>query len=119
MLVNKNEKTSGKKDQVYTFRLNTGEEVVAKVVDETLSSYFVTKPSILMMQEQSPGNIGIGLQPAMFSIDINSSSSVELIKSSVSFVAKTNTQIRDAYIQATSGIKMAGMDALNALKGND
>jgi hypothetical protein len=86
-----------KKNTVYTFKLNSGEELIAKVLDTDNDNFIIEHPVSC-----APGPQGMGLIPSMFTNDPQLS--VALNSSSVSLFAETETSIRDKYREATTGI---------------
>lgn len=90
--------------QTYTFKLNSGEELVAKVVkfdsDQTMSYYLVNDPVSI---GPSP-NGGLGLVPSMFTY--NNRENVRLNTSSIALVAETDDSVKTKYIEAVTGIKV-------------
>lgn len=86
--------------KVYTFKLNSGEEVVAKYTSECVSNYIaVTDPVSI-----APGPQGIGLVPSMFTSD--PSQSVTINTNSISMYCETEDSVKMKYIEATTGIKI-------------
>lgn len=84
-------------DDVVTFKLVTGEEVIARLQEETDTAYVVTKPMALAMGAQ-----GVGLVPAAFSAELNT---VKFQKSHVILAALTRKEIIGNYIEGTTGIQ--------------
>lgn len=86
--------------QIYTFKLNSGEELIAKVIDEPKDGLItITEPVSI-----APGQKGLQMIPSMFTA--NPGSDVTLNTHSVSFYADTEDSIKDKYIEATTGIKL-------------
>lgn len=86
---------------VVSFKLTTGEEIVARFQSETLTDYVISKPASLTQTPQ--GNIA--LMPTVFSGDLNSS--VTLQKKIVAMVTNTSKKFSDEYIRATTNIQPA------------
>jgi len=80
-----------------SFKLSSGEELVARLEEETVTSYKLHKPMVLIMQQE-----GLGLAPFMFSVSPDAK--FTLTASSVSCIAKTQTEIAKQYTSTTSGI---------------
>ena len=82
----------------YTFKLTTGEEIVAKLITENDNVYVVTFPVMII-----PGERGIQMMPYCFSgitdVDVN------LNKHAVVMVADVREDINSSYVEATTGIK--------------
>ena len=86
--------------EVITIKLVSGEEVIAKLVEETATHYKLNRPMVLTMAQQ-----GIGMVPYLFTVNPNKD--VKLNHSTVTIVEATDKEFADAYIQQTTGIKLA------------
>lgn len=86
--------------QTYSFKLNSGEELVAKLLKIEEGSYIISDPVSI---GPAP-NGGLGLVPSMFTI--NMQSNVRLNTNSVALVADTDESVKTKYIEATTGIKV-------------
>ena len=91
--------TPYKEGDTVSFKLSSGEEVVARLEKEDNKSYTLKKPMVLIAQQQ-----GLGLAPFMFSVSPDSK--FVLQANSVSCVAKTEEEISKQYMSQTSGIAM-------------
>ena len=86
--------------KVYTFKLNSGEEVVAKYSSEVTGDYInVTEPVSI-----APGPQGMGLVPSLFTSEPKAS--VRLNTNSVALVGITDDTVKMKYLEATTGIKV-------------
>lgn len=85
--------------RVYTFKLNSGEELIAKVTMDGGEFYEIENPVSV-----APGPQGMGLVPSLFTADL--ASAIVLNRSSVSLYALTDDNVRMKYIEATTGIKV-------------
>lgn len=85
--------------EVYTFKLNSGEEVVAKIMDIDEGKHQITISNPVSI---APNQKGIGLMPSMFTSDPDSN--VKLNTNSVSIIAPTEDSVKLKYIEATTGI---------------
>ena len=85
--------------KVYTFKLNSGEELIAKVTD--VSGEWVTVEEPVSV---APGPQGLGLVPSMFTADPKEE--IRLNTNSVSLVSKTDDSVKMKYLEATTGIKV-------------
>ena len=92
------EKSGYSKDTVVTFKIVNGDEIVAKVVEENANSYIVSKPTTVMPSQQ-----GLGLIQSMFTSELNKS--ITLSKSHVMMHAPTVEDVKNHYIETTTGIK--------------
>lgn len=89
-----------RKDEIYTFKLNSGEELIAKIINIEESSILISEPVSI-----GPGPSGsLGLVPSMFTY--NPKGEVRLNTNSVSMFAETDESVKTKYIQATTGIKL-------------
>lgn len=88
-------------NRVYTFKLNSGEEMIAKVTDHSsISAWIVIEDPVSV----APGPQGLGLVPSMFTADIKTP--IRLNVASVAFYALTEDSVRMKYIEATTGIQV-------------
>jgi hypothetical protein len=85
--------------KVYTFKLNSGEELIAKVNEITEDHVAIDAPVSV-----APGPQGLGLVPSMFTADPDET--VRLNISSVAIYALTDDSVKMKYIEATTGIKV-------------
>ncbi len=86
--------------KVYTFKLNSGEEVIAKYTCECVGNYIaVTEPVSI-----APGPQGMGLVPSMFTAD--PAQSVTINTNSIAMYVETEDSVKMKYIEATTGIKV-------------
>jgi len=92
-----------KDNKVYSFKMNSGEEIVALVVktahDLDRTWYEVEAPLGTMPSAQ-----GVQLIPAMFSIDHNGNASI--YTSSVAMISLPREDMLNAYRESTTGIKV-------------
>lgn len=82
-----------------SFKLSSGEEIVARLEAEDSKSYTLRKPMVLIANQQ-----GLGLAPFMFSV--SPEGKFVLQSQSVSCVAKTEEEISKQYTAQTSGIQI-------------
>ena len=83
--------------EVYTLKLNSGEELVARV-----NSVNDTNLSLHDPLSVAPGPNGVGLIPSLFTADPKGET--RLNTSSIAIYALTDSTIRSKYIEATTGI---------------
>jgi hypothetical protein len=88
--------TSG---QVYTFKMNSGEELVAKVKTDSDSFIELEEPVSI-----APGPQGMGLVPSLFTSEPKAT--VRLNTNSVALVGPTDDNVKMKYLEATTGIKV-------------
>jgi hypothetical protein len=84
---------------IYTFKLNSGEELVAKIADTNRDTFSIEHPVSI-----APGPQGMGLVPSMFTADL--SKSIQLNINSVALIAETDDAVASKYIEATTGIRV-------------
>jgi hypothetical protein len=84
-------------DQIYTFKLNTGEELVARLVEIHDDHMTVEHPILTVLSPQ-----GLQMMPGLFSANMDRT--VRLNNSSWAMIAETRDDVRDSWIQATTGI---------------
>ena len=85
--------------KVYTFKLNSGEEVIAKVTAIDTSSVTVETPVSV-----APGPQGMGLIQSLFTADPDQPIQVNM--NCVAIHALTDDAVRMKYIEATTGIRV-------------
>ena len=83
-----------------SLKLSSGEEIVARLEEETATKFVLNKPMVLIMQQQ-----GLGLAPYMFSVSPDTK--FNILASTVSCVAKTESEIAKQYTASTSNIQLA------------
>lgn len=86
--------------EVVTIKLTSGEEIVAKLVEENSSSYKLAKPLVLSM-----GPKGIGMVPYLFTVSPDKE--INLNKATVTVIAVSDKEFSNQYIQGTTGITLA------------
>jgi hypothetical protein len=89
--------------EVAALRLVTGEEIIGKVVENSIGSITLTKPVVLQMQMVAPNQAGIGFAPFMVGTDEDSRFTIGLDKLIV-HPMKARKDIAANYTQATTGI---------------
>ena len=88
------------KDTVVTFKLVNGDEIVAKVLEDSDAVYKVSKPCTVV-----PSQKGIGLIQSLFTSNLDDS--INLDKKHVMIHSKTAKEVENYYIQTTTGIQPA------------
>lgn len=96
MLIDKGVSTG----EVITLKLTSGEELVARLDEETATHYKLTKPMVIGMGQQGPG-----LMPYLFTVSPDKT--IPLLKSTVTVVIASDKVFADQYMQSTTGIAMA------------
>lgn len=85
--------------KVYTFKLNSGEEMLAKVTANGDKWISIEDPVSV-----APGPQGVGLVPSTFTADPGEK--IQLNIENVAFYAPTEDNVRMKYLEATTGIKV-------------
>jgi hypothetical protein len=85
-------------DQVYTFKIANGDEVVAKIIAEDDATYTVSKPLTIVPSQQ-----GINMMNSLFTADPDKNVSIN--KQQVSIIAPSREEVCDSYLEATTGLK--------------
>ena len=85
--------------QVYTFKLNSGEELIAKVKQAGGDWIILEEPVSIAPTQQ-----GMQMIPSIFTA--NPKGEFKLNTSSVAIYAETDDSVRMQYLEATTGIKV-------------
>ena len=82
---------------VYTFKLNTGEELVARLLEMHPDHMIIQHPILTVLSPQ-----GLQMMPGLFSANMDQL--LRLNNASWAMIAETRDDVRDSWIQATTGI---------------
>ena len=85
--------------EVITLKLTSGEEIVAKLVEETDTHYKLSKPMVIGMGPKGPG-----LMPYLFTV--HPDKDVSLHKQTVVIAEPTDAEFGKQFLESTSGIKL-------------
>lgn len=85
--------------EVITLKLTSGEELVAKLVEETDAYYKLSHPQVIGM-----GSKGPGLMPYLFTVSPDKD--IKLLKQTVTVAEATDETFAKQFLEATSGIKL-------------
>ena len=85
--------------EVITLKLTSGEELVAKLVEDGASYYKLSKPMVIGMGQQGPG-----LMPYLFTV--HPDKAVKLLKATVTVAEATDEAFAKQFLESTSGIKL-------------
>lgn len=85
--------------EVVTLKLTSGEELVARLDEETDTHYKLTKPMVIGMGQSGPG-----LMPYLFTVSPDKT--IPLLKSTVTVAVNSDKVFADQYIQSTTNIKL-------------
>ena len=86
-------------NKVYSLKITSGEEVVGKVIEQTESIITLEQPITIGM-----GPKGMQLIPAMFTC--LPGTNITINTANITMVADTAEDVKDAYREATTGIKV-------------
>ena len=86
--------------EVVTLKLTSGEELVARLDEETPTHYKLTKPMVIGMGQQGPG-----LMPYLFTV--SPEKTIPLLKSTVTVAVASDKVFADQYMQNTTGIALS------------
>lgn len=85
--------------EVITLKLTSGEELVAKLVEDTDTHYKLSHPQVIGMGPQGPG-----LMPYLFTVDPNRD--IKLSKITVTVAEPTDAGFAKQFLESTSAIKI-------------
>jgi hypothetical protein len=85
--------------EVVTLKLTSGEELVAKLVDNGPMHYTLSHPQVIGMGPKGPG-----LMPYLFTVSPDKE--VKLSKGTVVVIEATDKEFADQFIQSTTGIAL-------------
>ena len=83
-----------------SFKTVAGEEIIARLTQLSDAKIKVKTPLALTMTEK-----GLGLVP--FTFTVSQDTELELNRTTIVFIAKTEKAMADQYIEKTTGIKLA------------
>ena len=85
--------------EVITLKLTSGEELVAKLLEDGVVYYKLSRPMVIGMGQQGPG-----LMPYLFTV--HPDKEVKLLKSTVTVAEATDAAFAKQFLEQTSGIKL-------------
>jgi hypothetical protein len=85
--------------EVVTLKLTSGEELIARLVEDSATYYRLSKPMVLSMTSK-----GIGMVPYLFTVDPDKE--INLNKATVTVIINSDKQFSDQYMQGTTGIAL-------------
>lgn len=86
--------------EVITLKLTSGEEIVAKLVEDAATYYKLKNPQVIGMGPKGPG-----LMPYLFTV--NPDKEVKLAKTTVTVAEATDETFAKQFVQSTTGIALA------------
>jgi|GEM_PF-2421895 len=84
-------------NEIYTFKLVSGEEITAKIVAASADTIEVTQPIGMVFGPQ-----GLQMVPCLFSSNPNKN--VHINTASIALTGETREDVRAKYLEATTGI---------------
>lgn len=84
---------------VVTLKLVSGEEIIAKYVEESSDSIKISRPMSLSMSPK-----GLGMMP--FAFTVNQDKEISVFKTAVISISSTDKQYADQFLQNTTGIAL-------------
>lgn len=87
------------KGDVITLKLNSGEELIGKLVEETDTVFKVAKPMVLTMS-----GTGVGMTPYLFTV--NQNTDIPVNKTAVVVAIASDKEMGDSYLTGTTGIAL-------------
>lgn len=85
--------------EVVTLKLTSGEEIVAKLIENGPLFYKLSRPMVIGMGPNGPG-----LMPYLFTV--NPEKEIKLMKATVTVIEATDKAFADQFIQSTTGIAL-------------
>jgi hypothetical protein len=85
---------------IYTFKLSNGDELVTKIKEIHADHLVIENPILTVLSPK-----GLQMMPALFSADLQHE--MRLNTSSWVLVAETREDVRNSWIEATTGIRPA------------
>lgn len=86
-------------NEVYTFKLNSGEELVAKFISSHTNYIVIEEPVSV-----APGPQGMGLVPSLFTASTKAETRLNTL--SVALFSLTDDSVKMKYLEATTGLKV-------------
>jgi hypothetical protein len=86
--------------EVITLKLTSGEELVAKLTEETATYYKLARIQVIGMGPKGPG-----LMPYLFTV--HPDKEIKLLKTTVTVAEATDETFAKQFIQSTTGIALA------------
>ena len=88
-----------KANEIYSVKLNSGEEMITRVKEVTDTHLVISEPVSV-----APGPQGMGLVPSLFTASPNGE--FMLNRSSIAVICETEYNIKAKYSEAVSGVKV-------------
>ena len=84
---------------IITIKLTSGEELIARLLEEAETYYKVSKPMVVATTPK-----GLGLMPYAITVDLDKD--LKLSKNNVNIVDLTNKDFMNQYIELTTNFKL-------------
>ena len=88
------------KNKIYSIKLNSGEELIAKVTNSEFGKLTVSHPVSM-----APSQQGLQMIPSMFSADLEKS--VDINITSISMIGTAREDVVKAYTESTTGLDLS------------
>lgn len=95
------------KNTVYSLKLNSGEELIAKVVSSEFGRVTVSHPVSM-----APSQQGLQMIPSLFSADLEKS--VDINITSIAMSATAREDVVKAYTESTTGLDLSASNQMLA-----
>ena len=95
-----------KANEVYTFKLSSGEEVLATYKGEEDGNYHLKKPMALAMTQDAEGNPSLGLTQFAATLDPSSNQEIPINTNAVITFFEPPAEIVKGYLERSSGIQL-------------
>lgn len=92
------------KGKYITFKLITGEDILGKIVETSMTTYTINKPRILVVTADPTGQQNAALLPYM---QMTKSDDIEFNTSAIIAMAPMSEEVKPDYLRLVSGIHMA------------
>jgi hypothetical protein len=86
-----------KSGEIYTFKLTSGEEITAKIINKSDQSIEVAQPISMVLGPQ-----GLQMMPSLFSA--NQDKNAYINTGTIVMAAETREDVKAKYLEATTGI---------------
>lgn len=101
-------------NDIVTVKLNSGEEIVGKLLEQSSESITLGKPVTIALQPVSEKQMGLSFLPVLGSVEPDVSLTVPFAAMAVKPV-KTGKQVSGSYIQSTTGLLTPGSSGKSGL----
>lgn len=85
--------------EIVTIKLTSGEELIARLIEESNDYYKVSKPMVVATTPK-----GLGLMPYAITVDLDKD--LKLSKNNINIIDLTNKDFTNQYIELTTNLKL-------------